>query len=309
MNQPNGPSTDAAPPGESREQLGRAAVELAERGWRVFPCQPGGKRPALRANWEQRATSDNNRIAGCWATGSFNIGVACGPSGLVVVDLDTPKPGQAKPHEWRHDTGVNDGADVFAALCEEAGQPWPSGTFTVATPSGGTHFYFTAPAWARLRNTAGKLGWLIDTRAAGGYVVGPGSVVNGSPYSIVNPAQPEPLPQWIAERLTAEPPPPPHLAGMPADAMGENQAAGYAMAALRGEVDRVLAATPGRRNDTLNEAAFALGQLTAARILPAKTAYDALMQAAVWIELPPREAARTIGSGLGSGARKPRRTA
>jgi hypothetical protein len=272
----------------------------------VFPCQPGGKRPALRQDWEHRATTDTARIARCWATGSYNIGVACGPSGLVVIDLDTPKPGQARPPDWEHDTGIRGGADVLAALCEHARQPWPSETFTVTTPSGGTHLYFTAPPAARLRNTAGRLGWLIDTRADGGYVLGPGSIVNSTPYAVVNPAPPEPLPAWLAGRLTA----PPEVTGPASgDGMSDTHATGYALAALRGEVDRVLAAAPGTRNSTLNEAAFALGQLTAAGLLPPALAYDALMRAAASAGLPPREASRTIGSGLASGTRKPRRSA
>jgi hypothetical protein len=300
---------EPASPADDRDRLLWAATALAERGWHVFPCQPGGKRPALREDWEHRATTDTARIARCWATGPFNIGVACGPSHLVVIDLDTPKPGQAKPAEWSHDTGVNDGADVLAALCERHRQPWPSNTFTVATPSGGTHLYFTAPPGAHLRNTAGRLGWLIDTRATGGYVLGSGSLVGGKPYTVVNPAPPAPLPAWLAALLTADPAPPEVTGAALADSMGGTQAAGYALAALRGEVNRVLAAAEGTRNNTLNEAAFALGQLIGSGILPAKLAYDALMRAAATAGLPPREASRTIGSGLGSGARQPRRAA
>jgi hypothetical protein len=297
-------------PADDRQRLLWAATALAERGWHVFPCQPGGKRPALRQDWEHRATTDTARIARCWATGPYNIGVACGPSDLIVIDLDTPKPGQAKPPDWEHDTGVGDGADVLAALCEHARQPWPSETFNVATPSGGTHLYFTAPPGAQLRNTAGRLGWLIDTRADGGYVLGPGSVIGGTPYTVVNPAAPVPLPTWLAARIATDTAPPPEVTG-PAfgDGMGGTQATGYALAALRGEVDRVLAAVPGTRNSTLNGAAFALGQLTAAGMLPAKLAYDALMRAAADTGLPPGEASRTIGSGLGSGTRMPRNAA
>ncbi len=175
----------------------------------MFPCQPGGYRPALREDWEHRATTDTARIAWCWATGPYNIGVACGPSHLVIIDLDTPKPGQPKPADWAHATGVNDGADVLAALCEPYGQPWPSETFTAATPGGGMHLlYFTAPPGTQLRTTAGRLGWLIDARATGGYVLAPGSLIGGNPYTVINPDPPEPLPGWLADRLTADPAPP-----------------------------------------------------------------------------------------------------
>jgi hypothetical protein len=43
----------------------RAALGAAARGWHVFPCVPGGKRPALRDNWQQLATTDPARILRC----------------------------------------------------------------------------------------------------------------------------------------------------------------------------------------------------------------------------------------------------
>jgi len=36
----------------------RSALEGASRGWHVFPCAPGTKRPALRGNWQEHATTD-----------------------------------------------------------------------------------------------------------------------------------------------------------------------------------------------------------------------------------------------------------
>ena len=66
---------------------------------------------------------------------------------------------------------------------EIAGHRLPR-TFTVRTPSGGLHLYFTAPDKS-LGNTVGKLGRQIDTRGVGGYVVGPGSVCRTGYYTIV----------------------------------------------------------------------------------------------------------------------------
>src|SRR5690606_6177894 len=98
---------------------------------------------------------------------------------------------------------INDGADVFAALCERHGQPFPFDTYTVRTGRGGMHLYFTAPAGLEVRNSVGRLGWLIDTRARGGYVVAAGSIVAGRAYTVVNDADPAPLPGWLATLLTA----------------------------------------------------------------------------------------------------------
>ena len=103
---------------------------------------------------------------------------------------------------------------------------------------------------------------------------------------------------------TPERPPPPVFGPMLA---GVQPRARYAATALRGELERVLAAQPGGRNNALNAAAFALGQLTATGLLPADLASDALAQAAQAIGLPTREAAATIRSGLTAGARSPRR--
>ncbi|MEO3807872.1 bifunctional DNA primase/polymerase [Sphaerisporangium sp. B11E5] len=296
--------------------LTRYALAAAARGWHIFPLTPGDKRP-LRGftDWERHATTDADLICRTWTRGPFNIGVACGPSRLVVLDLDTPKPGDTPPSAWDL-PGVAEGADVLALLCEQSGHPFPTlETFQVRTRRGGTHLYYAAPAGSTLGNSSGKLGWLIDTRAAGGYVVGPGSVVDfpdgAGRYEVIHPADPAPLPGWLAARLTTTAPVP--AAGTSVGDVlafsGGDRAAGYALAALRGEVERVLAAAPGTRNDTLNAAAFALGQLTAARLLPRHLAESALQTTAEAIGLASREAFATIRSGLNSGERQPRRAA
>jgi hypothetical protein len=312
-----------------RQDLLAAALAHARRGWHVFPLRPGGKRPALHGEgrcphtgpchgghqgWEQRATTDPARIHACWTHGPcFNVGIACGPSGLVVIDLDTPKTGAA-PHTESAAEGIRDGIKALAEMYERHGQPWPPATFTVATPSG-RHLYFTAPPGVRLGNTAGRLGRCIDTRAAGGYVVAPGSIVAGHAYVVINPVDPGPLPGWLAAQL-AEPLAPRRASppGTPA-ASAVAHPAGYARAALDGEARRVAAAPVGRRNDTLNRAAFALGQLIAAGLLPASLACTALTDAARRAGLDrdpgcgPRGIDATIRSGLAAGTRKSRASA
>jgi hypothetical protein len=283
------------------------AMKHAARGWRVFPLRPGDKRPAIK-DWEPRASTDPARIEGAWTTDRFNIGIATGPSGLIVIDLDRPKPGQVPPAAYQH-PGVRDGGDVLAMLCEANDQPLPVDTYAVRTASGGTHLYYTAPADVTLRNTAGRLGWLIDTRAAGGYVVAAGSTVASRTYTALTPdVDPAPLPDWLTERLTDPDPVP---AADPSGWLraGAGNTTAYAAAALRGELDRVLSAAEGTRNHTLNTAAFALGQLTGAGLLPRHLAEDALAFAGHGIGLNPRECAATIRSGLDSGERTPRHPA
>ncbi len=65
----------------------RSALALAERGWHVFPCVPGGKRPALRGSWHEHATTEPVRIRAWWSQAAYNIGIACG----------TLRPGRHRP--------------------------------------------------------------------------------------------------------------------------------------------------------------------------------------------------------------------
>jgi hypothetical protein len=294
------------------------ALAAAARGWHVFPLAYGTKRPDRRfRNWEDHATTDPAAIRAFWGRGRFNYAIATGPSNLVVIDLDTPKPGEVPSPEWDR-PGITDGADVFAALVEDHGDGVsPLDTFTVRTRRGGLHLYYTPPQGAQFRNTKGGtpkgLGWLIDTRARGGYIVGPGSYVadddGAGTYQVENPAPVAPLPTWLADRLTPTTTRPTDARPVRHLLTGHRNAAGYAGAALRGEVERVLAAPPGTRNHTLNVAGFALGQLVAGGALPAHLAEDALMAAGRQVGLGERECAATITSGLRSGAREPRGSA
>ena len=52
-----------------------AAAEAARRGWAVFPCRPGNKRPAV-AEWERRACAAPERVGRYWPSAHHNIGVA-----------------------------------------------------------------------------------------------------------------------------------------------------------------------------------------------------------------------------------------
>lgn len=284
-----------------RGDLTRAALWFAARGWAVFPIAPNTKRPAVE-DWERNATTDPARIEATWARAAFNIGIACGPSGLYVVDLDQPKDdADTPPAPWSDEPGVRDGADVLAVLAERAGTVFPYATHSVATASGGTHLYFAQPDDTELRNTSGRLGWKVDTRGHGGYVVAAGSVVDGRRYTTLNATRPQPVPSWIVAALNAPKPTVQHTAAPRVDA--------YAHAAMRAELDRVLSAAPGTRNHALNTAAFALGQLAAAGLLDRTQVETALTVAAHHIGLGDTETARTIASGLASGANHPRRTA
>lgn len=311
----------------------RWALAAATRGWAVFPVTPGAKTRAIPAahpsgdpargtcrgacgrlgHGVHDATTDPAIIRAWWAhCPAANVGIATGPiSKLLVVDLDVPKRGQTPPVCWDL-PGVLDGRDAFALVCERAGQSLPLETFAVTTRRGGLHLYFATGA--ELGNTSGAagrgLGWCIDTRGTGGYVVGAGSIVTApdgtGTYDVLHGPPAAPLPDWLAERLSPDADAgPTRPAGAVLDGLA--RPTGYAGAALTGEMQRVLDARPGTRNVTLNGAAHALGQLVAGGVLPTGIVEAALGAAATEIGLSGREAAATIASGLRAGVRHPRR--
>ena len=280
----------------------RSALAAALLGWHVFPCAVGGKRPAFRGNWQELATTSADQIREWWARAPYNIGIACGPSGLVVIDLDLRRDGG---EELDGALFPLSGADVLSTLASRHGERYPGGTYIVDTPSGGCHLYFSAEGDARVRNSAGVVGPHIDVRADGGYVVGAGSRIAGRAYAARGRRPAAPLPSWLARLITdTYVPPPVPLQRLPVGDRAEVRA--YALAALRGETERVAAARPGTRNVTLNRAAFSLGQLVAAGLIPPLPVITSLIDAAMHAGLPEEEAVRTVRSGMTAGARKPR---
>ncbi len=260
-----------------------AAIEATRRRWAVFPCRPGDKRPAV-PDWEHRACSDPELVARYWPSIRHNVGIAPGRCGLAVVDLDPPD-GRAHLEALGHELPV---------------------TFTVSTARpGGLHLYFVTPAGMVIRNSAGKIAPHVDVRGAGGYVIGPGSVVGGHAYRIVRDSPPGPLPGWLAELATRRPAP-----ASPGPAKPLRPADGYAAAAVRAEISALIAAPAGTRNDQLNRAAFSLGQLAAAGLLDEGQVAAALLRGAdrsgLLADDGQRQCEATIRSGLRAGMANPR---
>ncbi|MET8111430.1 bifunctional DNA primase/polymerase [Streptomyces prasinus] len=290
-----------------RAALLRAALAAAERGWHVFPLRTGTKRPALHGEktctrtgpcerghrkWEQRATTDPDRIRAAWSRAPFNVGIATGPSGLVVVDLDTPE------HKGSSDAPC--GAATFAALCERAGHPVPT-TYRVRTASGGTHLYFTAPDGVRLANTAGTVAASVDTRAWGGYVVAAGSTTPAGAYEALCGPETAVLPGWLHTILKPAPARPAGPLRLPA--VNGSRAA---VAALEAECAVVATAPEGLRNSTLNRCAFKVGRFVAWGDIPRHVAEEAFQAAGEAVGLTAAECRTTIRSALDSSQRTAR---
>jgi hypothetical protein len=167
---------------------------VAARGLAVFGLEPGSK--VVRGpGWQHAATSDPDVLASTWRPGD-NIGVGCWKSQVLGVDLDVKD---------------IDGIARFSAICAEHDAPWPD-TLTVRTPSGGMHLYFTVePGGPFIGSTTGRdphapLGPGIDTRGPGaggrgGYLVGPGSVIDGIAYTIEADLPIATVPGWLAGLL------------------------------------------------------------------------------------------------------------
>lgn len=300
--QQGSPATSVAGPTRTLDE----AMALASLGWHVFPLVPGDNTPAIK-EWEQNATTDLDRITRAW-TGryrGYNLGVACLPSRLVVLDLDLNKRDGIPPDEWDA-PGITDGRDVFAELYARNGDRLPFGTTPAAlSPSGGLHVYYAAPDGIEVRLSVGKVGWLVDVRAGGGYITAPPTTTRKGSYRwITDPgeARPQHMPLWLIRRAAPPKPPPPVLPAVVKDSTG------YAASALRGELQAVLDAGEGTRNDTLNQASFNLGTLVGAGRLDSRVAVEALVAAGESIGLPPREVQKTVTSGVSAGLRNPRRT-
>lgn len=80
----------------------------------------------------------------------------------------------------------------------------------------------------------------------------------------------------------------------------------WARAALKGETERVRTAPEGTRNDTLNNAALALGQIVAGGLLDEGHVTGELTAAALAAGLGQTETAATIASGMTAGKKTPR---
>ncbi|MER5222348.1 bifunctional DNA primase/polymerase [Streptomyces flaveus] len=299
------------PTDNRREALLAAALSAAERGWHVFPLRPGTKRPALHGEascprtgpcaaghrkWEQRATTDPDRIHVTWSRAPFNVGIATGPSGLVVVDLDMPKSTDDKGS-----SDAPDGAATFKALCERTGHAVPD-TYRTRTASGGRHLYLQSPSGVRLANTAGTIAPLVDTRAWGGYVVAAGSITPAGPYEAVGGSVAAPLPAWLLRLLEPAPVRPAGPLRLPA-VSGDRAA----LAALKRECAVVAAAPDKQRNITLNRCAFKVGRFVAWGDIPRHVVEEAFQAAGEARGLTVAECRATIRSALDGSIRKARR--
>ena len=289
----------------------KSALEYARRGWAVLPlhtvkngicccaqgasCKRPGKHPRT-INGVKDAKTDRDEIKTWWKKWpDANIGVATGGiSGFFVLDVD----------------GEAGKASLEALQAKHERLPT---TMTVKTGHG-SHLYFRCDR-VQVRNSASSLGDGLDVRGDGGYVVGAGSVhKSGTTYHFVagqgaDDVKVARAPKWLLRLVTPKvrsnsQDAPTNLVPVPAAKL--DRARAFAEAARHREIDRVTKAPQHQRNNTLNHAAFRLGQLLPYDILDEQAVRADLAQAAQRIGLDESEIQATIASGLKGGSRHPR---
>ena len=169
-----------------RNRLLEAALTYAELGYPVFPCVPGRKKPLCEHGCND-ATTDAEQIERWWTERpNANVGIAT--AGLLVLDIDVET-------KW-----LSDDPDKAAELAVAP---------LSLTAGGGRQFVFRQPAGKAWRNTASRIAPYVDTRADGGYIVAPPSVLAGGKayrwaegMTLDDPPEnlPDP-PAWLVELL------------------------------------------------------------------------------------------------------------
>lgn len=158
------------------------ALRLAQQGTPVFPCVVNGKEPATENGFKD-ASADPVIIDLWWSMADFNIGICPEDIGQCVIDLDVKKGAQGEVN-W------------FNLEIENETAP---STYTITTPSGGRHLWFSGS----LSSSVSRLAPGIDVRGCGGYVLLPPSVVDGIEYVVTERAPVRPLPTWVQPLLAA----------------------------------------------------------------------------------------------------------
>ena len=195
------------------------ALKAQAAGFHLFPVARNAKIPhQLAGQWGQTATNDINRIIQFWTQvdPQANIGIACKPSQLLVVDLDKAKEDWSlRDTEWAymHDVyGARvDGEDLWDEMCWKIGTGRVEPTYTVRTGSGGLHLYYRWPAHFPQQSQASPVKGVVDVRGNGGqwggYVLGEGSVTEAGKYASVNmnSFQIDLPPAWIRQLVTPKP--------------------------------------------------------------------------------------------------------
>jgi RecA-family ATPase len=159
------------------------ALYMFDKGFQVFPVISNKKEPAVK-DWQEWANKATKKLIEDYGTANpmSNWGVFASGSGLAIIDIDKKED--------------RDGYASIKNLIESNGK-LPR-TLSVVTPTGGKHIYYKG----QIQNSANALGHGIDTRGRGGYVLAPGSRIDGRAYECTNDAPIVDIPAWVVKQLS-----------------------------------------------------------------------------------------------------------
>lgn len=276
----------------NENELLQAALEYAKRGWPVFPCEEQGnnaKKPYTEHGFKD-ASSDEEAIRQWWRRWpNALIGTPTGYN-FWVLDVDLPN-----------------GPENLRRLEEQHGEL--SAVMAQRTQSGGTQLFFRCNG-QKVRNSVGRIADNLDVRGVGGYcILPPSKVLDGGQYQWIDQQPPVEAPKWIVSKaLEANSKTSTTAPTQQETILFKKTNDAYAERALANEIAYLSGIGPDsrKRNDSLNTAAFNLGQLIADGLLDQFRVEAALLAASVANGLPSDEARRTIHSGIEAGMRRPR---
>jgi hypothetical protein len=268
--------------------LARAAAELAEAGYHLHPLRARAKVPATRRGFKD-ATRDAGQVVRWWdRMPDANIGVACGASGIVVLDIDTKAGADPQEILGRFD---REGAPVVGTgLAPERCERHPESL----AGRRGVQVYFRGDMASAARLILAG----CEIKGAGGYVVAPPSVHPcGAEYvgDLPPVAELPPVPRWLRE-LVQRPEPHPFVT-VPAGRAPEPSRA------LAGLARIVREAPAGNRNRSTFWAACRVAEHADAGTLDEQEGVEEIRRAALDAGLAEREVDLTIRSGLAARAR------
>jgi hypothetical protein len=246
------------------------AIAAARRGWSVFPVAAMGKRPLVA--WRELSTTDEDAISAWWSEHpDANIGLDCGKSGVVVIDVDD--------------------MDAIPILTERLGwNPADDRTSIARTGRGGLHIYYRAGGNS-VRNSASKVVRGVDIRGDGGYVVLPPSVHESSQvYHWISESDILPIPEKLVEVLSYREEP----QSVPTFPIKTHER--WGMAVLASEAHAVESSQPGTRNETLNRSSWKVFGVVKGGNLDYEIARMRMHQAGIHVGLSPEEVDRTLAS-------------
>jgi hypothetical protein len=198
---PKTAAVKAAPPAAGRKEA--AARDAATRGFDVFPIHayvdPGddatpeqreaaaklAKAPLIN-HWQDLASQDPKQIKAWWGDWP-DANIATTTEKFIVVDID-PR---------------NGGKDTFEML--RLVDDFPD-TATSNTQGGGNHLFYALPHGVRVKGGNSKLGPGVDIKSRGGYVLLPGSTIEGRAYAWADERPIALAPQWLIDRCKVSKP-------------------------------------------------------------------------------------------------------